>query len=97
MQLGKCQNKVHPARIIGIVPKGWDHWSRVMGNSVQFLRKDASYVPEVRSPTVRRRELGALLRTLRNENGLTVEQVATGRQVERLPFGSETGRYTFTR
>jgi transcriptional regulator with XRE-family HTH domain len=47
-----------------------------MSNSVRFLRKDATYVPEVRSPTVRRRELGALLRTLRNENGLTVEQVA---------------------
>ena len=31
---------------------------------------------EVRSPTVRRRELGALLRALRNEKGLTVEQVA---------------------
>jgi transcriptional regulator with XRE-family HTH domain len=33
-------------------------------------------VPEVRSPTVRRRELGALLRALRNARGLTVEQVA---------------------
>jgi hypothetical protein len=33
-------------------------------------------VAEVRSPTVRRRELGALLRTLRLERGLTVEQVA---------------------
>jgi transcriptional regulator with XRE-family HTH domain len=33
-------------------------------------------VPEVRSPTVRRRELGALLRALRNEKGFTVEQVA---------------------
>ncbi len=33
---------------------------------------------EVRSPTVRRRELGALLRALRNDKGLTVEQVATG-------------------
>lgn len=33
-------------------------------------------MPEARNPTVRRRELGALLRTLRNENGLTVEQVA---------------------
>jgi transcriptional regulator with XRE-family HTH domain len=33
-------------------------------------------VPEVRSPTVRRRELGALLRALRNEKHLTVEQVA---------------------
>jgi transcriptional regulator with XRE-family HTH domain len=38
-------------------------------------------VPEVRgasgSPTVRRRELGAMLRALRNERGLTVDQVAT--------------------
>jgi transcriptional regulator with XRE-family HTH domain len=33
-------------------------------------------VPEVRSPTLRRRELGLLLRALRNEQGLTVEQVA---------------------
>lgn len=33
-------------------------------------------VPEVRSPTVRRRELGARLRALRAERGLTVEQVA---------------------
>ena len=34
-------------------------------------------MPEVRSPTIRRRELGALLRALRQELGLTVEQVAT--------------------
>jgi transcriptional regulator with XRE-family HTH domain len=33
-------------------------------------------LPEVRSPTVRRRELGALLRALRTGKGLTVEQVA---------------------
>lgn len=33
-------------------------------------------MPEVRSPALRRRELGALLRVLRNEKGLTVEQVA---------------------
>lgn len=33
-------------------------------------------MPEVRSPTVRRRELGALLRALRTQKGLTVEQVA---------------------
>jgi transcriptional regulator with XRE-family HTH domain len=33
-------------------------------------------VPEVRSPTLRRRELGALLRAHRLELGLTVEQVA---------------------
>jgi len=47
-----------------------------MSNSVGFLRKDATYVPEVRSPTVRRRELGALLRALRTAKGLTVEQAA---------------------
>jgi transcriptional regulator with XRE-family HTH domain len=33
-------------------------------------------VPDVRSPTVRRRELGAILRALRNQKGLTVEEVA---------------------
>jgi transcriptional regulator with XRE-family HTH domain len=33
-------------------------------------------MPEVRSPTVRRRELAALLRALRNQKGLTVERVA---------------------
>jgi len=33
-------------------------------------------VPEVHSPTLRRRELGALLRALRTRKGLTVEQVA---------------------
>jgi transcriptional regulator with XRE-family HTH domain len=43
---------------------------------VGLLRKDATYVPEVRSPTVRRRELGALLRKLRQEKRLTVEQAA---------------------
>ena len=62
-------------------PKGWDHRSRVMSYSMEVLRKDASFVPEVRSPTVRRRELGALLRKLRLEKGLTVEQAA-----ERLMF-----------
>ena len=56
--------------------KGWDHRSRVMSNSVEVLRKDATFVPEVRSPTVRRRELGALLRKLRLEKGFTVEQAA---------------------
>lgn len=33
-------------------------------------------MPEVRSPALQRRELGALLRVLRNDKGLTVEQVA---------------------
>ncbi len=47
-----------------------------MSCSVEVLRKDAAFVPEVRSPTVRRRELGALLRALRTGKGLTVEQVA---------------------
>jgi transcriptional regulator with XRE-family HTH domain len=57
-------------------PKGWDIWVRIMANSVDFLREDATAVPEVRSPTVRRRELGALLRRLRTDKGLTVEQAA---------------------
>ena len=42
----------------------------------QTEHRSAADVPTVRSPTVRRRELGALLRGLRNEKGLTVEQVA---------------------
>jgi transcriptional regulator with XRE-family HTH domain len=33
-------------------------------------------VPEVRSPTLRRRELGTRLRSMRSSHGLTVEQVA---------------------
>src|SRR6266704_32192 len=57
-------------------PKRWDDRARVIGNSIGFLRKDAIFVPEVRSPTVRRRELGALLRALRLKKGLTVEQAA---------------------
>jgi transcriptional regulator with XRE-family HTH domain len=52
-----------------------------MSYFTERLRKDATFVPEVRSPTVRRRELGALLRKLRLEKGLTVEQAA-----ERLLF-----------
>src|SRR6266702_6461255 len=62
-------------------PEDWDHWSQAMSNNVRFLRKDATFVSEVRSPTVRRRELGALLRKLRTKKGLTVEQAA-----ERLLF-----------
>jgi transcriptional regulator with XRE-family HTH domain len=57
-------------------PKGWDDEARVMSNSIGFLRKDAPFVPDVRSPTVRRRELGALLRALRLKKSLTVEQAA---------------------
>jgi transcriptional regulator with XRE-family HTH domain len=57
-------------------PKDWDDGARVMSNSIRCLREDATFVPEVRSPTVRRRELGALLRKLRTGKGLTVEQAA---------------------
>jgi transcriptional regulator with XRE-family HTH domain len=79
-------------------PEDWDHWSRAMSNNVEFLRKDVTFVPEVRSPTVRRRELGALLRKLRTEKGLTVEQAA-----EQLMFSMsklsrmETGHGVATR
>jgi len=62
--------------IIWHSPKGWDRWFRPVSYLHGFLRKDAAFVPEVRSPTVRRRELGALLRRLRTEKGLTVEQAA---------------------
>jgi transcriptional regulator with XRE-family HTH domain len=47
-----------------------------MSSSIDIQRKGATFVPEVRSPTVRRRELGALLRKLRVDCGLTVEQAA---------------------
>lgn len=40
------------------------------------MGKEATPVPEVRSPTLRRRELGAFLRARRQELGLTVDQVA---------------------
>jgi transcriptional regulator with XRE-family HTH domain len=57
-------------------PKGRDLWPALQAVPGELLGKDATRVPEVRSPTVRRRELGALLRALRNEQGMTVEQVA---------------------
>ena len=49
--------------------------------AVMGIDVDKNPTPEVHSPTVRRRELGALLRKLRTEKGLTVEQAA-----ERLLF-----------
>ena len=57
-------------------PKDWDGGAQVMNSSISFRRKDVTFVPEVRSPTVRRRELGALLRALRLKKSLTVEQAA---------------------
>lgn len=49
--------------------------SVVLAPEVLHAERKRSLVPELRSPTVRRRELGALLRALRLERGLTVEQV----------------------
>jgi transcriptional regulator with XRE-family HTH domain len=69
---GKCQNPVHAACTIGTVPK-------VLTSALApklRQRKEAALVAEVRSPVVRRRELGTLLRGLRLEKELTVEQVA---------------------
>ena len=69
-----------------------------MSYGIGYLRKDATFVPGVRSPAVRRRELGALLRALRRKNGFTVEQVA-----EQLLFSMsklsrmETGQGVATR
>jgi transcriptional regulator with XRE-family HTH domain len=78
--VGKCQIHMPESCDIGMYqrhnPEGWDLWSALQGRPQTLLRKDATRVPEVRSPTVRRRELGAVLRTLRTEQGLTVEQVA---------------------
>jgi transcriptional regulator with XRE-family HTH domain len=54
-------------------PDHWDLWPVIVSDS---RGKKRPSVPEVRSPTVRRRELGALLRALRNQKGLTVDQVA---------------------
>ena len=50
--------------------------ARVMSDNVRFLRKDAPPCLKCAVPTVRRRELGALLRSLRMKKGLTVEQAA---------------------
>lgn len=57
------------------------------------MSEDATGVTGADSPTVRRRELGALLRALRTEAGMTVEQVAeqllvSSSKISRL----ETGR-----
>jgi len=77
MQVGKCQNKVHLAYISDVVPR-----AGILSSAYEIPpRKEAVFVPQVRSPTVRRRELGTILRRLRNESGLTVEQAA-----ERLLF-----------
>lgn len=68
-----------------------------MSNNVELLRKDATFVPEVRSPTVRRRELGTLLRALRTTTGLTVEQAAERLMISASKLSRmETGHGTAT-
>lgn len=73
--------------------------SKLSANSLRLrcrwypLSKGATGVAGADSPTVRRRELGARLRALRTESGLTVEQVAdqllvSSSKISRL----ETGR-----
>ena len=54
-------------------PYDWDVGPKIAN---YFRGRKQPLLPEAPSPTVRRRELGALLRALRNEKGLTVEQVA---------------------
>lgn len=54
-------------------------------------------MPEVRSPTVRRRELGTLLRALRTTTGLTVEQAAERLMISASKLSRmETGHGTAT-
>ena len=60
---------------ISIVLPG-DLWCRPRDPAATRKEATSSAGSAQRSPTVRRRELGALLRALRNERGLTVEQVA---------------------
>jgi hypothetical protein len=48
--------------------------ARVM--RLTLIERGVTGVPGISSPTARRRELGAMLRALRMQHGLTVEQVA---------------------
>lgn len=83
--IGKCQLKMPYSyqrcgssaqyRWPGSVPVPGIGRGRQVAVPREWGRKRSS-VPEVRSPTVRRRELGILLRSLRQERGYTVEQVA---------------------
>jgi transcriptional regulator with XRE-family HTH domain len=71
--VGKCQNQVPYSCAIGIIPP--DGICDISPKDSHTGRKRPR-VPEVHSPTLRRRELGVRLRALRLEQGLTVEQVA---------------------
>src|SRR6516225_491276 len=68
----KCQRHVSTASAV----QGESLGPRASESPAARSGRKRPPVSEVRSPTVRRRELGALLRALRNERGLTVEQVA---------------------
>jgi transcriptional regulator with XRE-family HTH domain len=71
----KCHTHVPSACIDGTIPT-----TRTCGAVPTILLRYSGRkrppVPEVRSPTLRRRELGARLRTLRQDQGMTVDQVA---------------------
>src|SRR5579875_2373358 len=77
MPVGKCQNHLHIAVFADTIPGAGTARPAARATAPKSWGKRPS-LAEVRSPTVRRRELGALLRGLRNEKGLTVEQVANG-------------------
>src|SRR5215469_1317170 len=78
--IGKCQNQVPYSCANGMYrwhhTHEWALWVRVPETPAYRKGRKRPPVPEVRSPTLRRRELGALLRSLRLAQGLTVEQVA---------------------
>lgn len=73
--IGKCQNQVPTGCMIGAIPttgiSSWGWWC-----SFRLGGRKRPSLAEVRSPTLRRRQLGAMLRTLRLARDLTVEQVA---------------------
>lgn len=78
--VGKCQLQV-PYSCANSMYR-WHHacdrdpWSRANNPLITRMGRKRPAVPEVRSPTLRRRELGAFLRARRQELGLTVDQVA---------------------
>src|ERR1700743_3049981 len=82
--VGKCQNQVPYSVASGMSLTTTATWAFLVHAQAVRLAdrkgKERPPVPEAHrspgSPTVRRRELGAMLRALRNERGLTVDQVA---------------------
>ena len=64
------------ACMIGIMPTNGSAVGVPGSASGSASERKRPLVPEVRSPTLRRRELGVRLRAMRLDHGLTVEQVA---------------------